>query len=134
MIQSKLVSNTIIFNIMLFSYFNNYAQLTSKDSVWVSIYTKDSITPKTQKKTTLFYQSLFYKSLLLPKYNKNINDTTIITPIALDYSTLLKQCLLDKTYTTEELKDTALKEVLKDRYALSLYKYIVLLKNWVFFL
>ncbi|MFD0962858.1 hypothetical protein [Pseudofulvibacter geojedonensis] len=99
-----------LFAIILCSFKNSFSQQKEQDSVWVSIYTTDSVTRYSKK---FPYSGLFVKSIQLPAIDKKDYKKDFISLVKTDKQ-LLEQSLLNQSYSPEEIKGTTLQKKLRE--------------------
>lgn len=95
---------------MLFSSHSSWSQQREQDSAWVSIYAIDSTAVVSSK---FPYSSLFTKSIQLPIIYR-VQEGFLLIPLKKKDEELLKLSLLDKSYSVEEIKGTALQKSLRE--------------------
>lgn len=100
-----------LFYSFLLSSFFGFSQLQLKDSVWLPIYVKDTLTVETQE-SVASYKSLFYKSIYVPEYDGKESNYSLRS-LGLDLSELLLQTSLDNSYTESDIKGTELEKSLR---------------------
>lgn len=100
-----------VFMLLLCSFFG-FSQSKNIDSVWISVYKKDS-SNVSYSSTSINYSDLFYRNIQVPVYD-SIKEGEQLIPIAQSIENLLKQTQLNKSYTISEIKGTELEKSLKE--------------------
>ena len=100
------------FSILLFCSVFGFSQSKSTDSVWVSVYKKDT-NKVSYSSTGANYGELFYRNIQVPVYD-SIKENEQLVPIAQSIESLLKQTQLDKSYAVSVVKGTELERSLKE--------------------
>jgi hypothetical protein len=97
---------------LIFCSFLGFSQSKKTDSVWISVYKKDS-NKVSSNSYSINYSDLFYRNIQVPVYN-SIKENEQLIPLAQSIESLLKQTQLDKSYTISEVKGTELEKSLKE--------------------
>mgnify|MGYP000120810550 CR=1 FL=1 len=111
MIKPDQNGTAVIAYILFFCSVFGYGQLQLKDSTWLPIYVKDTVSVSYQT-SDVNYSTLFYKSVYVPEYHGNSKDY-LLKPLAQNISELLVQTELDKSYSTSEVRGTELEKSLR---------------------
>ncbi|PHS09519.1 MAG: hypothetical protein COA88_04880 [Kordia sp.] len=110
--EMKLKYKFFTFSMLLFCSVFGFSQSKSKDSVWVSVYKKDT-NNVSYSLAGANYSELFYRNIQVPVYD-SIKENEELRPIAQSIESLLKQTQLDKSYAVSEVKGTELERSLKE--------------------
>ena len=111
MIKPDQNGTAVIAYILFFCSVFGYGQLQLKDSTWLPIYVKDTVSVSYQT-SDVNYSTLFYKSVYVSEYHGNSKDY-LLKPLAQNISELLVQTELDKSYSTSEVRGTELEKSLR---------------------
>jgi len=110
--ENKSKSKVFTFWMLLFCSVFGFSQSKNTDSVWISVYKKDS-NKVFSNPVSISYSDLFYRNIHVPVYD-SIEDNERLVPIAQSIENLLKQTQLDKSYTISEVKGTELEKSLRE--------------------
>jgi len=100
------------FFMLLFFSVLGFSQTKNIDSVWISVYKKDT-NKVSYSSSGVNYSELFYRNIQVPVYD-SIKGNEQLIPIAQSIKSLLKQTQLDNSYTVSEVKGTELEKSLKE--------------------
>jgi len=114
LLTSKSIGKSKFFTLwtLLFYSVFGFSQSKTQDSVWISVYKKNTSEVFYTAKS-INYNDLFYKNIQVPIYD-SIKATEKLVPIAQSIASLLQQTQLDKSYTPAEVKGTELEKSLRE--------------------